>query len=175
MDARAARSRAALVAAFLRLVLRQRYAAITVDRLVADAGVARSTFYEHFRGKDELLAASLHAPFRPLADAIDPDASPAALESILRHFWDNRALAPGVFAGATGRRASAVLATMVEERLRGGGPLAVAPRLLALQVASMQLAAIMAWLEGRVPGDARELALAIARASAGAVAALRRG
>lgn len=174
MDARARRSRAALVAAFLRLVLRERYGAISVDRLVTEAGVARSTFYEHFRGKDDLLAASLHGPFRPLADAIDPAAPLAPLEAILRHFWDNRALAPGVFAGATGRRAAAVLAAMVEQRLCGSGPLAVPPRLVALQVSALQLAAVMAWLEGREPCSARDLALAISRASAGAVAALRR-
>jgi AcrR family transcriptional regulator len=173
MDARAERSRAALMAAFLQLVLRHRYGAISVDRLIREAGVARSTFYEHFSGKDELLVASLRGPFRPLADAVRQDASLAALEAILQHFWVNRALAPSIFAGATGKRASGVLVAMIEERLRSDGPLSVPPALLALQIAGLQLTAVGAWLDGTQVCSARDLALAIARASAGAAAALR--
>lgn len=174
-DARALRSRAAIRDAFLRLVLEQRYHAISVQALIAAAGVARSTFYEHFRGKDEVLVESLRGPFAPLADAIRPDAPTVRLEAILRHFQANRRLAPGVLAGAVGRRTAAVLAGMVEERLRGSGPLRVPAPLVATQVAAMQLATISAWLEGRTPCDAADFAHALARSTAAVVAAQRIG
>jgi len=174
-DPRALRSRAAIRDAFLRLVLEQRYHAISVRALIAAAGVARSTFYEHFRGKDEVLADSLRGPFAPLADAIFPDQRPARLAAILRHFQDNRRLAPGVLAGAAGRRTAAVLAGMVDERLRGSGPLRLPSALVATQVAAMQLAVISAWLDGRTQCAADDLALALARSTAALVDALRVG
>lgn len=174
-DPRRQRSRALLLQAFFDLVQSCPYGDITVGRVVERAGVARSTFYEHFRGKDEVLAESLRGPFAPLADAIRPDAPTVRLEAILRHFQANRRLAPGVLAGAVGRRTAAVLAGMVEDRLRGSGPLRVPPALVATQVAAMQLATISAWLEGRAPCDAADFAHALARSTAAVVAAQRIG
>ena len=67
-DPRRQRSRAALLAAFFDQVLRLRYDQISIAGLIAQAGVARSTFYEHFDSKDSLLAESLQFPLAPLAD-----------------------------------------------------------------------------------------------------------
>mgnify|MGYP006177845307 CR=1 FL=1 len=64
-DPRRRRTRQDLMAAFFSLVLSQRYHEIRVGDVLARSGVSRSTFYEHFRNKDELLAASIAA----LADA----------------------------------------------------------------------------------------------------------
>ena len=66
-DPRRQRSRAALLAAFFDQVLRLRYDQISIAGLIAQAGVARSTFYEHFDSKDSLLAESLQFPLAPLA------------------------------------------------------------------------------------------------------------
>ena len=56
------------MAAFFSLVLSQRYHEIRVGDVLVRSGVSRSTFYEHFRNKDELLAASLEGPFQTLAN-----------------------------------------------------------------------------------------------------------
>ena len=59
-DRRIERTREALEGAFIRLILEgRRYDRITIAGLIARAGVGRSTFYEHYRNKDELLAATI--------------------------------------------------------------------------------------------------------------------
>lgn len=172
-DRRALRSRDAIRSAFLHLVLERRYHAISVGLIIGAAGVARSTFYEHFRNKDEVLVDSLRGPLAPLADAIDPRADRVRLEGMLLHFAANRRLAPGILAGAVGRRTATVLASMVEQRLRGSGPLRAPVALVAGQVAALQLSAITAWLDDRVACDAPDLARSLAQASAAVVAAQR--
>ncbi|KYF54888.1 TetR family transcriptional regulator [Sorangium cellulosum] len=44
-----------------RLFYAEGYRAVGVDRLIAEAGVAKATFYRHFRTKDDLLVAVLDA------------------------------------------------------------------------------------------------------------------
>jgi AcrR family transcriptional regulator len=164
-DARADRSRDAIRRAFFALVLAQPYDRISVAAVIRSAGVARSTFYEHYRDKDALLADSLSMPFKPLADAVLPDAPLPPLAGALAHFHDNRRMALGILHGGFGRRAGTVLAAMIEQRLRGCGPLPVPAGVVALQVAAMQLATIGAWLDGRISGTAGEVARVVARGS----------
>jgi AcrR family transcriptional regulator len=55
MDRRAARTRKALHGALMALILRKGYDAITIQDLVDEADVGRSTFYAHYTGKEDLL------------------------------------------------------------------------------------------------------------------------
>ena len=59
-DRRATRTRRALLNAFVGLILERRYDEITVAAIIARADVGRSTFYEHFRSKDDLLHESMN-------------------------------------------------------------------------------------------------------------------
>lgn len=52
------RTHEALTFALIHLVLEKRYEAITIQNLLDRADVGRSTFYSHFRGKDDLLLRS---------------------------------------------------------------------------------------------------------------------
>lgn len=54
-DPRYVRAEAALQKAFLELFSRDRIEAITVSQIIASAHVNRSTFYEHYRDKYDLL------------------------------------------------------------------------------------------------------------------------
>jgi AcrR family transcriptional regulator len=54
-DRRLRRTRQLLCDAFLALLQEKRYEAITVQDIVDRADVARSTFYAHYAGKDDLL------------------------------------------------------------------------------------------------------------------------
>jgi AcrR family transcriptional regulator len=55
MDRRAARTRKALHQALMTLILRKGYEAITVQDIIDEADVGRSTFYAHHTGKEDLL------------------------------------------------------------------------------------------------------------------------
>lgn len=63
-DRRVSRTRAMLQQGFCTLLRRKRYEAITVDDICSAANVGRSTFYAHYKSKDDLkrsgLAESLH-------------------------------------------------------------------------------------------------------------------
>ncbi len=55
MDRRSARTRRSLHQALMTLILRKGYEDITVQDILDEADVGRSTFYAHYTGKDDLL------------------------------------------------------------------------------------------------------------------------
>jgi AcrR family transcriptional regulator len=69
MDRRAARTRRALHGALMSLILRKGYEAITVQDIVDEADVARSTFYAHYTGKEDLLRSGFQTLRAELAEA----------------------------------------------------------------------------------------------------------
>ena len=171
-DPRRQRSRAALLAAFFDQVLRLSYDQISIAGLIAQAGVARSTFYEHFDSKDSLLAESLQFPLAPLADLASEQPSLSRAEAALAHLWQNRQLAAGLLQGAVGRRVLRVLQQMIGERLSGRGPYRLPLELVAVQLAGAMYASLDAWLRGGGP-TARDLAVAMAASTATARVALQ--
>lgn len=56
LDRRIAKSREALRCAFISLLQEQGFDAVTVNDLCATAGINRTTFYNHFKDKDQLLS-----------------------------------------------------------------------------------------------------------------------
>src|SRR3954449_3560081 len=48
-----------LVAAAIELFYRNGFGAIGIDRIIAEAGVTKTTFYKHFEGKDDLMVAAV--------------------------------------------------------------------------------------------------------------------
>ncbi|MDB5691028.1 MAG: hypothetical protein JWO81_91 [Alphaproteobacteria bacterium] len=157
-DRRAARTRVAINSAFVALVIETRYDGIRVADIVARAGIGRSTFYEHYRGKDDLLHQSMEWLLALVADAVVPGSDEAALRSAVDHFWGNRRLARAVMAHPLGIAVRRALAALIETRLAASG--AGDPDLIrarAIQIAAAQLALLEGWTKGEVTASQEQV------------------
>lgn len=76
LDPRRRKTREALHSAFILLALQRRYHEIRIDDILKASGVSRSTFYEHFAGKDALLAAAMDGPISLLAGMVAGESNP---------------------------------------------------------------------------------------------------
>jgi AcrR family transcriptional regulator len=160
-DRRIVRTRQSVVRAFVRLVFDRRYDEIRTADLIVEAGIGRSTFYEHFRGKEDVLLAAIEPILLPLANAASGRAGPSVLCWMLEHLWERRALGRIILDSSAGPKLRQRLAAMIEARLEiaGYGPPPLA--LPAMAAAAGQLAILRMWVAGEVScsidGLARQL------------------
>lgn len=88
------RTKQALIQALVELVLEKRYDGITIQDLLDRADVGRSTFYAHYRGKDDLLLRSFEAMLAMFDGALerDPPASRrvAPVRELFQHVAEAR-------------------------------------------------------------------------------------
>jgi AcrR family transcriptional regulator len=174
VNARAKRTRSALLKAFASLIQSNRYENLEVTDIATLAGISRSTFYVHYSSKDALLADSIAGPFAALADTIQPVFVESKLVALLEHFWENRALARGILVGPARRKTIEVLVRLIGDRLKSAGlhrrgALILPPRLAAIQLAEVLLAPITAWLLGESRCSSNVLAVALRQVSIAAV------
>ena len=82
-DRRVQKTETLLRDALTSLIREKAYDSIVVKEILERANVGRSTFYTHFRDKDELLASSIHEMLRPARSTqLSPSARPH--EKIIR-------------------------------------------------------------------------------------------
>jgi AcrR family transcriptional regulator len=147
----ARKTRAALLDAFKDLVLSRRYADIRIADIIRRADVGRSTFYEHFRNKDDLYRQSLSGILVIVASAVGDDCDLRHLQFVLEHFRENGRAALGMLNGPGVAQVVTVLANLIEKRLTtycqesSGKPL-IPLALAAAQLAEAQLGLVRAWL-----------------------------
>lgn len=157
MDPRIARTRRSLRDALFALTRERTLEAISVSDIADRAGVNRSTYYQHYKDKDTLLAEALDAVLEDtIGDEgeLSEDSGPRILLSYLQHVSDHaelyRALlgAQGSAAVQVGmqQRVQAILVGVFEREeapTYGGLP----PRVGAAALAGSGVAVIRAWLE----------------------------
>ncbi len=171
-DRRVQRTKAALVGAFVHLVLDRRYDQITVADIVERAGVGRSTFYEHYDNKDELLVEGLMGPFATLADTVCGLADAERLTQTVEHFWENRRIGNILFAGPTRQLVTRTLANAIEQRLnetraRCSAPSDLPRSLAAAYLAAAQIGLLSEWLSGQSSCSVAIVAEALQHMSSG--------
>lgn len=108
MDRRQRKSREAIFRAFSTLLSRKRYEQITVQDIIDEADIGRSTFYAHFETKDMLLKEMCCDIFDHIfaGEHCDyPEQSPALqsrLAHILWHLQERKADVLGILASDSG-------------------------------------------------------------------------
>ena len=164
-DRRIARTQASIRNAYIKLFFERGFDDISVGDILEAADIARSTFYQHFTSKEQLLCATMQPMLTDLAEAVDSIKLPAGLNRVTTHFWSNRRLAHAVFTGTARVAIVRMLADLIEPRLdmpANGAAKAPAPRrLIAMHIASMQLGLLEEWLSGRYGCTPESLARAL--------------
>jgi AcrR family transcriptional regulator len=130
-DPRVRRTRATLRDALMQLLQRKDWSEISTSDICRKAGVARSSFYEHYIGKADLLDEVFAVQMSVIPSAFDPNAPLGTLDWLVEHV----ARAPDFFAHAfAGGRGDALLPRFrtaltrkLEDELAGRGVLGPGP------------------------------------------------
>ncbi len=174
VDRRVQRTRQLLREALTALTLERGYESITVQDILDRANLGRSTFYAHFRNKDELMLSGFHsflAIFEQHAQALPAGAwSDGGLRAfslaLFRHVAQARPLLKALLGRQGGhaivRRAHVTLTAILRQQL-GELALAAQPAAVPLDIAahyltSSLLTLMTQWLDHDLPYTAEEIA-----------------
>ena len=155
------KARTALIAAFNQLVLAKPYAEFHISDVIKLADVSRSTFYEHFRSKDDILRLCLTHVLGPLAKAGFSGSDLEQLEMVLEHFQEFEEQTSVYLNGPAATVVTQRLAELIEPLLDAErDPSTAFPnRLLASQIAASTIGLVASWMNH----SPRETADCIAR------------
>lgn len=132
---------------FRSLAVERRYGAIRATDIIDRAGVGKSTFYDHFRGKNDVLLTALRPILLALATAASGRAARSYVRPVIEHLWEQRAFVRPIL--------DSTAASILQRRLAGaitvhGGRQVDAEGipLFAVGIAAAQLAMLRCWLAG---------------------------
>jgi AcrR family transcriptional regulator len=177
-DRRVDRTYRELLSAFRDLMFERGYSRITVRALIARANVGRSTFYEHFRNKEDVLRESIAPILTPLAAAVASSRAAGELRWVVEHMWSVRARAGTTILGPTRPLVARLLAELLADRLEelaaslAAPPARVPLRMIAAALADAQIGLLASWMREEHPASAEAIAESLARLSAGAARAV---
>ena len=160
-DRRISKTKRALHEALVALIREREYEDISVQEILDRANVGRSTFYTHYRDKDELLVSGIHEMIRsvpaPIRNAACDDLtwfSLPILEHHERHRRDVEHRLTGSARAVLHEHLRQVLAQLVRDRIkkspppRRGAP-HVPTELLAPYISSTFVLVLNWWVDGR--------------------------
>jgi len=104
-----------ILGAFRELVLSVPFEEFKAHDVIRRAGVARSTFYAHFRDRNDLLLASLDPILSVLAAACRGAVEPGVLTDTLEHVWENRAVGRVLFQPPVSGRLARQLVSLLQD------------------------------------------------------------
>lgn len=142
-------ARVAIVRALQRLVLERPFEQISVGTIVAAADVGRSTFYEHFGCKEDVLRISLSPVTTVLAETVTSDRVTQHLLDILDHLLEQASLVQAYLRGSLSPIVVDCLAVEIDRLLqeRSTATCDGIPRqMLAAQTAETIFGLIRSWV-----------------------------
>lgn len=161
-DRRAARTQKALHGALMSLIVRKGYEAITVQDIIDEADVGRSTFYSHYTGKEDLLRSGFQTLRAELAQAGAVAKTRGAQDEPLgfslamfehaceyRHIY--KALLGGRGSVIAVNEIRRVLSEIVKKELSGVHENDTVPQDLRIQFVVAAFHAVLTWLLERKP------------------------
>ena len=141
-----------LLAAFQKLLLERSYSGISVRLVCSRARVARSTFYECFQSKNDILRQSIQPLFALFAACVREKRCPDRLALVLAHMHENGKLSRALLRGPTRELVISFLADDISTTGLARSPFETTA------VAAAQLAILETWLEAGAPADAADFA-----------------
>lgn len=166
IDKRIQKTLLALRESFFDLVLTYSYDEIKVSHIIEKANVGRSTFYQHYRSKDDILVVSMSKLLDDLAMSVTPQDNLTVITQLMDHFWENRQFAPKIFSGNARRVVVQALAERIQcqlkQQLKASMQQTPVPlNIAAHQIAEAQLVPCIDWLLGKGRCTAHEMAQCI--------------
>lgn len=146
-------ARDAILQAFADIILESGYEKVRVLDIVGRSGIARSTFYEHFESREDVLRDSMRGAFEALADLAAPSCDLTRVAVTLDHFMENRALAKSLMRDPGTDTLLGLLCDLIEARAGS-----FVPALVARAVAGAQMAVISSWLDEKDARDTNDVA-----------------
>lgn len=177
MDRRVNRTRRQLRNSLMSLILERGYNAVTIEDITERADLGRTTFYLHFRDKEDLLMESLEQIAQDLKTQVEQTGNlniedgrtwinPVAV--VFQHVEENRDLYRIILKGEGSSKAASRIRNIIEEsaidyfaRHMSGimnNPPAVPRSLVAGYFAAAMMGFVMLWLEKELPYGGDEAA-----------------
>jgi AcrR family transcriptional regulator len=155
------RSEESILQAFRHLVLSEPYDDIRVGDIVRGSEVGRSTFYDHFQDKDDVLITSMQGIFRILSDSLIAPPPIASISSILLHFAEHQQQARLMMNSPSQKLIVRGLAEAMTSHLTDTYTLPI--NLVSLHLADAAISLIRHWLSTELTITSEELAKALCR------------
>lgn len=159
MDRRVRKTREALYSAFVALVAERGYDGFSIQELIDEADVGRTTFYAHFKAKEDLLQFGFNRWRDQLASLPKSTAAErrAFMEALLGHAKSHAGLFAALLGGGGGALAETEFRSVVEEVLAEEvGPGEHRATMIAMLSGAM-LAAIRQWIDAGAKGSGAEI------------------
>lgn len=169
MDRRVRRTRDRLGDALIELIQEKPFDSITVQEVLDRAGVARATFYLHYRDKNDLFLSDVDEFLEHMASMLsrskDTSERVAPVRELFAHVGESRKLYDALV--ASGRihdfleLAQGHFARAIEQRFselpRGRGITATQRAALAQSLAGALLSLLTWWIDRSTPGSPEEM------------------
>lgn len=161
-------TRAIILSALVDLLPQRRYDQIRIADIVECSGIGRSTLYENFANKDDMLLAAAEPILVPLASAATGRASKVAIIAMLDHVWASRVYARPLLRAKVAEKLGRALSARICDLLILVHGHDERHRVAANAASAAQFAILKQWVDGATHARQDVIAnalMAIARAT----------